>query len=372
MMQVGIVTPRYPPNIDGGGEIEVELLAQQLQKADRISGVTVLSFDGKKTDERDGITVERLASLSSLLTETQNLLALRHLRHHVDRFDIVHAYNMELHPVVGSLTGGGSPKAVGSLNSYHFFNRAVTNVSPGPLERLYESVGYPTTGRVLRYYMRQLDHFIAISETVKQIYTDHGFDADSIDVIPSFLDPSFSVPNDVDSPDTFRLLYVGSLIKAKGVDNLVRALTQLSGEYHLSIVGDGPQAETLRQLACCLNVQDRVTFQGHIEFTQLKEEYAKADLFVHPGVWPEPFGRTILEAMQAGLAVVCTNIGGPSETVPDTELQCPPRDPTALAETIQRARKNAPEIGRRNQEYVYEKYSPDAVVPKIVDLYAQM
>jgi len=45
-MRVGIVTPRYPPNVQGGGEVSARMLAEHLCGADRIGDVVVLSFDG--------------------------------------------------------------------------------------------------------------------------------------------------------------------------------------------------------------------------------------------------------------------------------------------------------------------------------------
>lgn len=65
----------------------------------------------------------------------------------------------------------------------------------------------------------------------------------------------------------------------------------------------------------------QVALLGYVDHEQIKTLYAEADLFVHPGIWPEPFGRTILEAMQMGLAVVATNVGGPAEVIPQKECQ---------------------------------------------------
>jgi len=100
--------------------------------------------------------------------------------------------------------------------------------------------------------------------------------------------------------------------------------------------------------------------------------YADADVFVHPGVWPEPFGRTILEAMQAGLPVVATDVGGPAETVPNEKLLCTPGDVEGLAESIEYAAEHAEEIGRSNEQYVGKHYHPDVVVPRFVDAYERV
>jgi glycosyltransferase involved in cell wall biosynthesis len=182
------------------------------------------------------------------------------------------------------------------------------------------------------------------------------------------LDPSFDIPDVTGDNETFDLLYVGSLIKEKGVEYLVRALAELSSDIRLSVVGSGNRSGHLRSLAGDIGVKDRIEFAGAVSYEAVRHHYATADCFVHPGVWPEPFGRTILEAMQAGLPVVATDIGGPAEAVPKADLRCPPRDPTALADAITTAR-NSPTAGESNCQYVRENFAPNTVVDRIHDVY---
>ncbi|PSQ27024.1 glycosyltransferase family 1 protein [Halobacteriales archaeon QS_9_68_17] len=367
-MRVGIVTPRYPPHFAGGGEASTELLAEQLHGADRVDEVVVFSFDGSTTETRNGIEVRRLHELSPTVTEVQNVRAYRLLSPHVDGFDVLHAYNMELHPTVGALSTRRSPATVATLNSYHFLPKSVSNTTPGPVERLYELVGHPTTGRVMTRLMNRIDAFVAISSAVRDIYGDHGVDRDRIEVIPNMVDPSFSPPETEDGEGT-TVLYVGELSDRKGVSDLVRAVGSLPGTYDLRVVGDGPLSGDLRRLARDIGVRDRVTFTGRVDYDRIPEQYALADVFVHPGVWPEPFGRTVLEAMQTGLPVVCTDVGGPADVVRDPELRVPARDPDALAAAIDGAATDREGVGERNRRYVAEEFSPGSVASRIVDLY---
>jgi len=73
--------------------------------------------------------------------------------------------------------------------------------------------------------------------------------------------------------------------------------------------------------------------------------------------------------MQAGLPVACTNIGGPPEVIPDTELLCEPADPAALANAIKAAYASRNEIGARNQSHISDQYAPSVIVPQVIDLY---
>lgn len=371
-MRVGIVTPRYPPTAVGGGEISIQLFAENIQANERVDELTVLSLDGHRTEAVDGVTVRRLGKPDTTFTEWQNIASYRLLRDELDAFDVVHAYNMELNPVVGFITDRQDIPSVASFNSYHFFKQSMNNASQSVPEQLYERVSYPTTGRLMRGQMKRIDAFLAASEAVRRIYDERGFSDSQIEVIPIIMDPAFD-PVEVDTEavdeDTCSLLYVGRLVRDKGVEHLVRAVAKLPASYTLRVVGDGPLDEELQSLARTLGVDDRIEFTGRVEYERVKEFYAQADVFVHPGVWPEPLNRTLLEAMQAGLTVVCTDIGGPPEVIPDDEYLCEPGDPSGLADVIERAREGGAEVGQRNREHVYDNYAPGAVVPQIVDLY---
>ncbi len=370
-MHVGIVTPRYPPTIAGGGEHSVALLAEQLQHSSRVDTVVVLSFDGCEREMRNGVEVRRLSKVSSFITEWQNIRGVLALHNKLEQFDVVHSYNMELHPAIGALTSDSPIGSIATLNSYHFLPKSAVNLIPDLPNRLYEVIGYPTTGRILRHYMQQVDRFISLSTAVKKMYTKHNFDPEQIDVIGNMVDPSFSVPNQ-SSTDKFTLLYVGALKLIKGVKYLLQALKYLPDMYQLRIVGDGPEWERLNTTMQELELTDRVTFVGHVEYERIAEEYARADMFVHPCIWPEPFGRTIIEAMQASLPVVCTNIGGPVDLVRDPKLRCPPHDSKALASAVEYGRSKALEIGQKNKNFVYKEFSPSCIIPEITELYQRV
>lgn len=369
-MRVGFVTPRYPPNVEGGGERSVKLVAEQVATHPRVDRVVVFSFDGTSTEERNGVEVRRLGEVSSTVTELQNLHAAVLLRGELDGIDVLHGYNMELHPTVGVLGSKRVGATVATLNSYHFLPKSVSNTEPSLPERLYELLGHPTTGRLMMHAMKRIDAFVALSSAVRDLYVDHGLPAEKVEVIPNMLDPAFSVPDRESEPGT-SLLYVGTLVAHKGVDDLVRALTKLPEEYSLTVVGDGPERGALERLAADLGAADRVTFTGRIDYEDVAEAYATADVFVHPGVWPEPFPRTVLEAMKAALPVVSTDLGGMRDVVRQPELRCPPNDPAALAEAIRAATQKSG-IGERNREYVEENFTPDVVTDRIVDLYERV
>jgi glycosyltransferase involved in cell wall biosynthesis len=147
----------------------------------------------------------------------------------------------------------------------------------------------------------------------------------------------------------------------------------LPADVRLCVVGGGRQQADLEQLASDEGVGGRIEFTGSLPYEEIPARYAAADAFVHPGVWPEPFGRTILEALEAGLPVVCTDIGGPPEVVPDEDLLCPPADPGGLAAAVRRTIENATESdAQARRAHVHDHYHPSVVIPQLVTLYTEL
>ncbi|WP_229380446.1 glycosyltransferase family 4 protein [Haloarcula marismortui] len=343
-----------------------------------ISKVSVYTFDGNGPTKQNGVTINRYSAPSIFSFEILNTYAYFKLRSRLDDdgVDILHSYNMRLHPVVGHLSNKLSIPSVASLNSYAFIPYRDINIPVNNLLEIYKTMSKKTAGPILRNRMRNIDSFIAISSTVANIYYDEMFPNQNIETIPNMYEPDMfesitednsTVNNTMD--EVFDILYVGSLRETKGVEYLVKAATHLPTSYQISIAGGGKNKPNLQQLSKELNVDEQVTFFGRVPHKDIKKLYAQADLFVHPGIWPEPFGRTILEAMQYRLPVVATNIGGPAEVIPHEECLCNPEDEVALARTIKRVLSNSTNYGKKNHIYVQQTYSPDVVIPKILDVY---
>lgn len=365
-MKIGIVTPRYPPTHAGGGEISVQLLANHLQAHEAIDDVHVFSFDGAKTETVEGVEVSRLRDVPQYPYTLPNEIAYRKLDSRELDFDLLHAYNMHLHPAVGRLAEKRDIPAVATLNAYPLLNWGSIGVTPSLQRRVYESTLLRLERPRLRRQMQLIDLFLPLSSAVERVYRENGFEGPAYQVVPNMIDTDFELPAGVEGAE---LLYVGYLRDSKGVRYLIDAMEHVSPDLDLKIVGDGPRREELERRVVEKGLSDRVRFTGEVPYEEVTRSYASADVFVHPGTWPEPFGRTILEAMQAGLPVVATNVGGPAETVQQPDLLCPPEDPVALAEAIQNAYGRRETVGPANREYVQETYHPDVVLPQFLSAY---
>jgi len=100
------------------------------------------------------------------------------------------------------------------------------------------------------------------------------------------------------APDAPLYLLVGSGYRRKGVPAAIEALTLLSSNAHLMIVGDDREMETYKRIARDHDVRDRVTFAGFQH--DVAPYYGAADAFVLPALY-DSFPDAAMEALAAGL-----------------------------------------------------------------------
>jgi rhamnosyl/mannosyltransferase len=140
------------------------------------------------------------------------------------------------------------------------------------------------------------------------------------------------------APGGCLLLFVGRLRYYKGLDHLIRALPGIPAR--LLVVGIGPMEEEWKALAADAGVGDKIAWLGEAPDADLPAIYHLVDLFVLPASHSsEAFGLVQVEAMAAGLPVVCTELGtGTSYVNQDglTGLVVPPADPFALRDAVNR------------------------------------
>jgi glycosyltransferase involved in cell wall biosynthesis len=111
------------------------------------------------------------------------------------------------------------------------------------------------------------------------------------------------------------VLYLGRLIKKKGVDYLIRAFQQLQQEFSdtvLVITGEGPEKTHLEELCTELGL-------SNVEFVDAPDETSKpawflfSDVYVYPSVTldlPEEWSLAVMEAMSVGKPVIVTDAVG--------------------------------------------------------------
>ncbi len=229
-------------------------------------------------------------------------------------------------------------------------------------------------GPALRRVSRRLDAAIAVSDAAASFLRR---------VIPVAVE---IVPNGVDVgrfehgeaarglPEGRKILWVNRLDPQKGFRVMLDAFERLPSDLddvRLVVAGDGRDRDALRSLPG--RIRGRVLHLGTVAHDLLPSYHLAADVFVSPAVGQESFGIVLVEAMAAGLPVVCSDIPGYREVVRDgvEGLLVPPNDASALAEAIARI-LNEPTLASALAEAGRERaatYSWDAVLPRLEAVY---
>ena len=178
---------------------------------------------------------------------------------------------------------------------------------------------------------------IAVSESLRQIIFEN-FGVDSIVVNNMVSDDFFyKQDNKCCNDGKIRFVSIGSLIKIKGYDILLSALSKVIGVYNnweLLIVGDGEEKYNLQKQINKLSLVNNVFLVGKKTKKEIVDIFLNSDLFILASR-SETFGVVYIEAMMMGLPVIATACGGPEEFVQKTDgLVIPIEDEDALVNAI--------------------------------------
>jgi glycosyltransferase involved in cell wall biosynthesis len=162
-------------------------------------------------------------------------------------------------------------------------------------------------------------------------------------------------------PDELLVVYVGRLIEAKGVRDLLaaRSLFGSDSRLHLAFAGAGPLAQELEALAAR---SPRLHMLGRLTQEEVRTLLAASDILCHPSAYPEGLPTVVLEGAAAGVAMVATPMGGTEEVVISgvTGLIVPASSPVALLDAIETLandgtlRRTLASEARRRAETVFD------------------
>ncbi|NQT11288.1 MAG: glycosyltransferase family 4 protein [Planctomycetes bacterium] len=302
---------------------------------------------------------------------------VRCLRRAVQRLkpDVIHSNGIKSH-VLSSFVGTGGPKVI-----WHIRDFLGTR---------------PMVGRILRRLAHRARRAVAISDAVahdaRRVLPDLP-----IDVVHNAIRTDVFTPGEGDGATLDRLAglppaganvvrvgLVATYALWKGHGLFLEAAARLTHRRDVSLrfyVIGGPIYETrgsqttedaLREKARALGIADCV---GLVAFQEKPADaYRCLDIVVHASTQPEPFGRTIVEAMACGKPVVVSRAGGAAELFGhmDDALGVPPSDPAALADAIERLARDPDmriRLGASARHSAVERFSHTRLGPQFLEIY---
>ncbi len=193
----------------------------------------------------------------------------------------------------------------------------------------------------------------------------------NIKTVPNGVDTEIFKPRNIKKkPKT--VLFIGWLIKRKGVDILLEAFQNIKA--NLVICGSGDMEEELKSLAKELNIDHKVSFIGDKPSNEIPFLYNAADVVVLPSL-SEGRPNVILEATVSGATVIATNIPGTNELIvhDKTGLLVPTNNPEELASAINELLKNkrkAKKLAKAARKDLLKKgYSWDSTAEEYIKIY---
>ena len=220
--------------------------------------------------------------------------------------------------------------------------------------------------KIMRYYERYVDHFIAPSQFMLDLCVKFGWPRAKFSYIPHPVE----VPSGQRAVDGSYVAYAGRLSEEKGIEVLIQAAAK-TPHIPYKIFGIGPDEDRLRAFVRD-NAIHNITFEGFVTGEALQQAIANARLLVVPSIWYENAPLSVLEPMVMGKVVIGSRIGGIPELLPE-KLLCLAGDSVELARVITHwfeapaAARTA--AGQELKKQAKENHNSQVHVQRIVELY---
>lgn len=310
-MNVAFVSNVVYPFVKGGAEKRIYEIGHRLAADGHEITVYGRHFwDGPATMEHEGMTLRAVAPRADLyegerrsITEAIDFSVrlLPKLRSALSEHDhdLVVASVFPYFPVLSSKLASLG-RDVPLVTTWHEVWRSYWSEYLGSLAPFGQGVEVATA--------RTPQHPIAISEVTASRLADIGPNRADIEVVPNGIDidriHSAPVPD-----EGYDVLFAGRLIEHKNVDVLLDAFAAVAPDHDstLGVIGDGPEAESLRTHARSLDCSGRIEFLGFLDdYDDVLGQMLAADVFVSPST-REGFGITFVEAMAADCTVIAAD-----------------------------------------------------------------
>lgn len=195
-----------------------------------------------------------------------------------------------------------------------FKNKVIVHLHGSEFEKWY-NLCENSKKKKIRGFLKECDSFIVLGEEwkkkIKKIEPDTN-----IKIVKN----SINIPKEVSKYNLpFSFLFVGVLIKRKGVNDLIDAVNQMYKNNEIKnvkfvIVGSGEEEKKLIEIIEKNGLNDFFEFKGWVENSQISTIFKKSNAFILPS-YNEGLPMAILEAISYGLPIISTEVGDISSAV---------------------------------------------------------
>lgn len=341
-MNILVLNTYYYPNLVGGCEHSVKLLAEGLVKAgnkvavycidnlkskhmyeERINGVHVYRGSGGLYDIKAKMRLKK-APINILLNkfvELNNKTAIQEIEEilYKENIQVVHTNNLYgiSFSVWKAIKEKGIP-IVHTIRDYWIISPtySLNYLKKGKIEKWLHGI-------YQRHY-RNLSRFVSIASAPSQYTLDkylqfHYFQnakcacvSNCIEIDKEQVNKNIICQKEKIS-SRVKFIYIGSLIEIKGIDILLSAFSKIDDDdIELWICGSGPLEQLVKQY---VKSDNRIKYYGQVSIDKRNLLLKECDVLIIPSQFDEPFGRVVIEANYFGLPVIGSNRGGIPEII---------------------------------------------------------
>lgn len=352
MKKILVITPFFYPHIGGSERYMEDLYVFLKEKYPEIS-VDVLCYDtnrAKAVEKYKGLNIFRIPCWTILADQftLPNPFALIKFLNSKKSYDLIHCSTRFFDsswwaPLYARLT---KTKIV--LTDHCAYHPVSDNKLVNIIVRISE-------GSIVKLSLRFYDRIFAQNEKTKAFLKD-SFGVDSITAYPGITQAQNSPRRE---NKKLNIVYVGRLIKSKGVDFLFD-IARKKQEANFIFAGPGPLEKSLREKVKKGKL-DNISILGGISKNEVSKLLEKADIFAYPSWHSEGLPMAILEAGEKGVAVVTTNTGAISELISkNTGMLIEPQDKASFKKALDRLvadKKLRLRLSASLRDYTRKKFS---------------
>jgi len=326
----------YPPDIDGGLDVHVARLFDELEQLG--ADITLALPEDRVPEEEENIVALKTGE-GDMMDQVRNLS--KGFVEMAEDYDIVHT-----HDWFGA-EPGLKAKKYADVKWFSTFHSLSSQRSRKPSHRMEE---------MERGIVEKSDKLLAVSEMLaEEIEGEYG---KKPEVIHNGFSKAEENGRDIKEELDIgtMIFYVGRHAEQKGLEHLVYGFSKFLEKEDATLVlgGEGHMKDAIREFVEMLGIEEKVLFQGFIPEEELGDYYRSADVFVSPSI-NEPFGLTVTEAVEAGTPVVATESGAEEILPGNTVVRAEPES-DSIAEGIEKALdRDTPDFDSRSWKEVAEE-----------------
>jgi len=349
-LKVVHISPTYFKYLIGGGERYPWELTKALSK---YVNVTLIVFGRNRRTERisETLTVENYPAITSpppLFTKTNPFpLTLSFLKE-INKADIVHLH--QFNTLISNLV----------IFYARLKNKIICVTDHGG--------GYFKLSNIFPIIGKSIDLYMLVSHFSYKKFARYK---DNYQVIYGGVDISKFHPLGIEKEN--KVLFVGKILRVKGIDNLIKSVQGLDTKLHIDA-----KLRDKKYLKLLMNLDrgNRAIFNFNATDKELINDYNSALVTVLPSL-SEIFPLVVLESMACGTPVICTDAGGMPEIVEDgaNGFIVPPNDPKSLEEKIKyfiASPDESKRMGDNARKKMVADFTWDAVARRCLEGYSEL